>query len=242
MGQQYLQQLDTDLWVGVGQADVGVPKIFRKHDFSTRMTVIRLADGSLLLHSPIRLTTGLQSELDGLGPVRVVVAPNKSHHLFVGDYTKAYSSVRLYGAPGLPEKRRDVVFLGMLGDEARPEWRGEIEQRLVKGVPWLNEVAFFHPSTRTLILTDLAFNVPRGQIWGVPIVFKIMGAEGHFGPHRFVRWAIKDREAARASLDAIMRWDFDRVIVSHGDVLETGGKKALREGFSSLLGAASRSA
>ena len=237
----HLQQLDTDLWVGVGQADVGVPKFFRKHDFSTRMTVIRLRDGGLFLHSPVRLVEGLRSELDAIGPVQVVVAPNKSHHLFIGDYTKAYTTVRLYGAPGLPDKRRDVVFLGMLGDEPRPEWRGDIEQRLVQGVPWLNEVVFFHPATRTLILTDLAFNVPEGQVWGVPLVFSLMGAAGQFGPHRIVRWAIKDKQAARASLDVIMRWDFDRVIVAHGDVLETGGKEALRKAFSFLLGAASRS-
>ncbi len=242
MSHRHLQQLDAGLWVGVGQADVGVPKFLRKHDFSTRMTVIRLHDGGLFLHSPIRLTSDLQSELESLGPIQIVVAPSKSHHLFVADYTKAYPSARLYGAPGLPDKRRDVVFLGMLGDEPRPEWRGEIEQRLVRGVPWLNEVAFFHPATRSLILTDLAFNVPRGGTWGVPIVCKLMGAEGRFGPHRIVRWAVKDRDAVRASLDVIMRWDFDRVIVGHGDVLETGGKKALREGFSFLLGAASRSA
>ena len=241
MSRRRLQQLDTGLWVGQGQADRGVPKFFRKHDFSTRMTVVRLHDGGLFLHSPVRLVESLKSELEAIGPVRVIVAPNKAHHLFVGDYTKAYPSVRLYGAMGLPDKRKDVVFLGMLGDEARPEWRGDLEQRFVRGVPWLNEVAFFHPATRTLILADLAFNVPQGRVWGVPIIFKLMGAAGRFGPHRFVRWAIKDREAVRASLDVIMRWDFDRVLVAHGDIVETGGKKALREGFSFLLGAASRS-
>ena len=50
-----------------------------------------------------------------------------------------------------------------------------------------------------------------------------MGAGGVFGPHRFVRWMIRDKEAARESLEAIMRWDFDRVILAHGDVVESGG-------------------
>jgi hypothetical protein len=37
-----------------------------------------------------------------------------------------------------------------------------------------------------------------------------------------------------------MRWDFDRVIVAHGDVIESGGHKKFRDAFGFILGAASR--
>ena len=154
------------------------------------MTVIRLPDGGLFLHSPVRLDDRLRSELDALGTVRAVVAPNKAHHLYVGDYRVPYPKARFYGALGLQTKRRDLAFFGMLGDEPMPEWRGAIEQRFFRGAPWLNEVVFFHPASRTLVLTDLAFNVPTGKVWGIPFVFKLMGAEGVFGPHRFIRWSI----------------------------------------------------
>jgi len=230
-----LKQLASDLWTAEGQADLEIPGFLRKYDFSTRMTVIRLADGSLFLHSPVRLTDGLRSELDALGPVRVVVAPNKAHHLFVGEYQAAYLDARIYGALGLQLKRKDLRFFALLGDEPRPEWKGQIEQRLFKGTPWLNEVVFFHPASRTLLLTDLAFNIPAGKVWGVPIVFKLMGAEGRFGPHRFVRRAMRDRKAAARSLRKILEWDFDRIILTHGDVVESGGRAKMKEGFSFLL-------
>jgi len=68
-----------------------------------------------------------------------------------------------------------------------------------------------------------------------------MGAAGRFGTHRVVRWLIRDQQAARESLGQIMKWDFDRVIVAHGDVLETGGKEKLRQAYAFILGAASRS-
>jgi hypothetical protein len=236
-----LKEHAPGLWTADGQADIAVPKFLRKYDFSTRMTVIRLADGGLFLHSPVRLTEGLRAEIDTIGPVRAIVAPNKTHHLFAGDACAAYPQARLYGALGLPEKRKDLRFAGVLGDDPWPEWRGVLEQRLVRGAPMLNEVAFFHPASRTLVLTDLAFNVPKGRTWGIPLVFLLMGAKGRFGPHRFVRWIIRDQLAARASLGFIMRWDFDRIIVAHGDVLESGGRQRLRDAYSFILGAASRS-
>jgi hypothetical protein len=51
---------------------------------------------------------------------------------------------------------------------------------------------------------------------------------------------IRDQQAARESLGFIMRWDFDRVILAHGDVLESGGRQKLRDAFGFILGAASR--
>ena len=47
-----------------------------------RMTVIRLPDGGLLLHSPTRSTPGLRAEMDALGPVRAIVAPNLAHWMY----------------------------------------------------------------------------------------------------------------------------------------------------------------
>lgn len=143
MSGKFLREHAPGLWTADGQADVAVPKFLRRYDFSTRMTIIRLADGGLFLHSPIPLDDGLRAELDGLGEVRAIVAPNKAHHLFVGDCCAAYPDAKLYGALGLEFKRKDLSFAGMLGDEPRPEWRGDIEQRTVRGIPMLNEVAFF---------------------------------------------------------------------------------------------------
>lgn len=235
MAASALKQRGADLWTAEGQADVGVPTFLRKYDFSTRMTVIRLPDEGLFLHSPVRLDDRLRAELDALGSVRAVVAPNRFHHLFVGDYRVPYPKARFYGALGLQTKRKDLAFFGMLGDEPMPEWRGTIEQRLFRGAPWLNETVFFHPASRTLLLTDLAFNVPAGKVWGVPLLFRLMGASGVFGPHRFVRWAIRDRKAALKSLKRILEWDFDRIILTHGNIVETDGRARLRKGFSFIL-------
>ena len=240
MSQKRLKEHAPGLWTADGQADKGVQKFLKKYDFSTRMTVIKLSDGGLFLHSPIRFDGCLQAELGSLGDVLAIVAPNKFHHLFAGDACETYPSAKLYGALGLPVKRKDLNFAGMLGDEPRPEWRGDIEQQTIHGMPMLNEVAFFHPASRTLILADLVFNVSKAQPWGIPVVSRLLGVGGRFGPSRLGRWLIRDKQLARDSLAKIMRWDFDRIIVAHGNVIESGGNKKVRDAFGFILGAASR--
>jgi hypothetical protein len=203
-------------------------------DIGARMTVIRLADGSLFLHSPVRLDPPTRDALDALGPVGSVVAPSKVHHVFVRDYLDGYPAARVYGAPGLTEKRKDLALHGTLSDEAPPQWRGQIEQHLFRGATFINEVVFFHPASRTLILTDLAFNVPTDKTAGARLFYRLAGAAGRFGPHRWARFLIRDHRAARESVERILLWDFDRVVVSHGDVLETGGRRQLTAAFAFL--------
>jgi hypothetical protein len=203
-------------------------------DIGARMTVIRLADGGLLLHSPVRLDEETKRALEDLGPVRAVVAPSKVHHLFAGEYARAYPDARVHGAPGLAEKRRELRVDAVLGDQPAAEWRDRIDQHLFRGAPVLNEVVFLHAPSRTLVLTDLAFNVPPGRTAGARIFYWVTGAAGRFGPHRLVRTMIRDRRAARTSVEQVLGWDFDRIVVSHGDVLETGGRERFAAAFAFL--------
>ena len=94
---------------------------------------------------------------------------------------------------------------------------------------------FFHSSTRTLLFTDLAFNIPIGGTKGARLFYWISGAAGRFGPHRLIRFSmIRGAAEARRSVERILAWDFERVIVTHGDVLERGGREAVRASFSFL--------
>ena len=125
----------------------------------------------------------------------------------------------------------------MLGDEAPAEWRGQLDQVFFRGRPYENEVVFFHRASRTLILCDLAFNFGPHAAAPTRLLMRLLRSYGRFGPSTLDPWLIRDRAAARASLERILSWDFDRVVVAHGDVLESGGREALREGYSWLLAA-----
>jgi len=226
-----LRALAENLWV----ADR--PQRFYGLEVGTRMTVIRLNGGNLLLHSPVSLDAELRRQLDALGRVRFVVAPNRLHHLYAGKVAEAYPEARLWVAPGLERKRPDLVFAGVLGDEAPPEWRDQVDQVFFRGRPYENEVAFCHRASRTLILCDLAFNFGPRSAAPTRLLMKLLRSYGRFGPSKLDPLLIRDRAAARQSLERILAWDFDRVVVAHGDVLASGGREALRQGYSWLLAA-----
>jgi len=62
-----------------------------------------------------------------------------------------------------------------------------------------------------------------------------MGGYGHFGPSRLARSFMKDRPAVRRGIERILEWDFDRVTVTHGEVLETGGHALFEKAYAWLL-------
>lgn len=220
--------LGTNLWIAER------PQRFYGLEVGTRMTVIRLDDGSLLLHSPVSLGPELRRELDAIGRVRFAVAPNRVHHLHAGEVADAYPGARLWVAPGLERKRPDLKFVAILDDEAPVEWRGQVDQAFFRGRPYENEVVFFHRASRTLVMCDLAFNFGPRAAAGTKLLMKLMRSYGRFGPSTLDPWLIRDRTAARKSLERILSWDFDRVIVAHGEVLETGGHEALSRGYAWL--------
>lgn len=222
-----LEPLAENLWV------VTTPLPMWIGDIGARMTIVRLDGGELLLHSTVQFDPVLKSIIDGLGTVRWIVAPSRVHHLFIPDWVDAYRDAELCGAPGLPEKRRDLRFHHVIGDAPLEAWRGQLDEHLFAGAPSMSEVVFFHPSSRTLILTDLCFNRRPEDPDHARLFHWVVQAHG-FGPHRIIRLAIRDKRAAAHSVARILEWDFDRVVVSHGAVLARGGHAAFAAAFAHL--------
>jgi len=128
----------------------------------------------------------------------------------------------------LAEKRKDLAFHGVLGENPEKEWESEIEQLVVQGIPVLSEVVFFHNTSRTLLVTDLFFNYPPTGAFWERLYRKLEGCDGKFAVARLIKFAARNRKALKESYDRILQWDFDRIVVTHGEVLESGGKEAFR--------------
>ena len=84
------------------------------------------------------------------------------------------------------------------------------------------------------MIADLAFNLGPPGPWLTALAMRLNGVWGRFGPSRFCKSLMRNRTAVRASLDFLLEWDFDRIVVGHGRNLETGGKDALRKAFAFL--------
>lgn len=185
--------------------------------FRGRMTVVRLASGGLWLHSPVPVDDALAAELAALGPVEHLVAPSRLHHLHVGPAQERYPHALAWAAPGLPEKRRDLRFDGVLPDGV--PWASEIEPLLVEGIPWMNEVVFLHRASRTLVVTDLFFHIHEVANLRSRVLFTLYGVLGRPMQSPVVWVMTRDRAAAGRSARRILGWDVERAVPAHGRVL-----------------------
>jgi len=211
-----------------------VPLSFFGLQMGTRMTVIRMRSGQLFLHSPVRLDAELQSEIERLGPVHIIVGPNRLHHLFLGDYVRAYPQAHLYGSRALPKKRPDLPFHGILEDEPEPDWIDEIDQVTIRGSSYLDEVVFFDRDTGVLIVSDLLQWATAEDPWQYRAAARLIGTYGRPAIPRDVRLLLRDRTAARATVQRILQWPFDRIILSHGPLIDHGGKQIFRAASASI--------
>lgn len=199
-----------------------------------RMTIVRLADGSLVLLSPIPIDDGMAAELNALGEVRFLVAPNLFHHLALPEVARRYPDAQVLAPPGLERKRPDLRIDMPLDGTAPAAWAGTLAPFPIDGAPLLRETVFLHRPSRTLVCTDLVFHFREADHLPTRLYLRLNQALGKVAQTRITRSAFRDRAAARASLDRLLAEDFDRLVVAHGAVLESGGREALRHATSWL--------
>ncbi|MBE9140486.1 DUF4336 domain-containing protein [Nodosilinea sp. LEGE 07088] len=232
-----LRAIDRDLWVAEQ------PLRYFGLSVGTRMTVIRLADDGLALISPIQISAGLADQLDQLGEVRHIIAPNLYHYLFAADCKAAYPAAQFWATPGLRTKRPDLAIDEVIGGDSPSPWPG-LERLFFDGFKTLGpggpdpleEWVFCHTASRTLILTDTAFCFDESFPWLTQLVTKIGGGYKSLSPSLLERMATSAKDTVKAAAEQVLRWDFDRVIMAHGSIVECHGKEQFQHGYEQFLG------
>ena len=179
------------------------------------------------------------------------------HHMFLGDWHKAYPQARVIGPGELLAKRasqrhENIPFSSLFAKENKDSFRiGEdfdhdFDYEFVDGHA-NQELVFCYRPDRTLIQADLMFNLPAteqysrssssssssGKVnWGplTKMFIGMMNTSGSATWQKRVIWygtSSKDRNSFNASIARINTWDFDRIIPCHGDVLESPGAKGI---------------
>jgi len=207
-------------------------------DIGTRTTLVRLSSGGLFVHSPGPLGGGVKGRIESIGRVEALVAPNLFHHFHIAENVSAWPQAELHLAPGLAEKVPRLPSGEPLGDSPPALWAEELEQIMVPGIPRMGEIVFFHPKSKTLLLTDLAFNIGAREGFLARNMLKLMGAYDRFGPSRLTRALMKDKAALRESVGHILEWDFERITLTHGDIVEQDAHRLLATAYEEALGRA----
>ncbi len=226
-----LTTVDRDIWCLDGD-----PVSMYTIPFQTRMTVVRLGSGELWLHSPVAVNADRLAAVTALGPVAHIVAPNTWHHLFVKPWADTFSDARVWLTPGLPAKLPHLERFQLLDAEAGNSWAADIDQVYFEGSRLLTEMVFFHRASKTLIVTDILQNHdPLHDNWFWKTVKRANGVLApRGGLPKDLKLTIRDREAARRSVQTILGWDFQRIILSHGICIEADARRFFSDAFAWL--------
>ncbi len=231
-----LKQIASSIWVKEQ------PFKYFGLEVGTRMTIVRLAHHKLVLISPVKLDSQAITEINNLGTVTYIIAPNLFHYLYLLDCQKIYPNASLITAPGLeskkPEIKSDLVFT-----RDKISFDGELEYFLFAGfqafmlttLSVANEIVFYHPKTKTLILTDTAFHFDRNFPLVTQFASRIIGCYDRLRPSFLDKIAIQDREQITASAIELLQWDFQRVIMAPGTIIEENSKEQFVAGYEWFL-------
>jgi hypothetical protein len=203
-----------DLW-HVRAPDMRLPGGVR---MPVASTLVRVADGSLLLYSPVPLDDDDVRVIGELGEVRHLIAPSLWHHLHVAAARERFATAIVHAAPGLANKRPDLHIDHELADGAHP-WGDAIDVCVIAGAPKLNEAVLFHRPSGTLVCADLVFNITHPENFMSRMLFSLTGVNGQLAQSRVWTAAVRDRAAARASIERLLAWPIERVAPCHGDVV-----------------------
>lgn len=228
-----LKAFGPDLWI----ADGPVVTAGGGFHYPTCMAVVRMTDGSLFIWSPIALSDALRREVDALGAVHCLIAPNTLHDRFLSEWQATYPTARIHAAPGLRQRRPDLDITAELGEEPPSDWAADIDQAPMRGNLITTEVVFFHRASATLLVTDLIqhFTPTWFTGWRAWIArLDLMTAPEPEVPRKF-RVAFVDRAAARRGLERILGWPVERVVMAHADPVQADGRAFIQRAFRWLV-------
>jgi hypothetical protein len=190
-------------------------------DFPRRMTVVRLKDRRLIIYSAIALDEVEMQKLEEFGEPTFLVVPSERHRLDAPGFKERYPELKVIAPPGACEKINEVVpvdaTIADFGD-------GNVSWIVVPGTKETEAaLEVTGKDGLTLIVNEII-----GSIHGAEgLKGWLLRKMGFAGDEPQVPAPVKMQFAkGREELAGqLRRWaaipDLQRIIVSHGDIIET---------------------
>jgi hypothetical protein len=215
---RFVQKIANNLWV------LRYPLALLGVQIGRTVTVIRLCSGDLVIHSTGPFTFADVSAIHSLGRPAWLLDATLFHDTFAAAGRTVFPNVPYASPERLPAMDSEIFSLRT----PPAAWADELEVLPVEGMPRVREYVFCHRPTRTLIVTDLVFNFgPEAATWTRWFFHSLGGIRQFPGMSRLFRSLIRDRRAFASSIERMMQWDFDRLVVGHGNIIESGAKPKL---------------
>ncbi|KAI0747087.1 hypothetical protein C8Q80DRAFT_1121727 [Daedaleopsis nitida] len=212
--------------------------------FGGRSTAIKLSNGDVWALVSTPLNEAMKAKLGEMGPVKWLIGADAVHHLFLGEFKKAYPDAKIVA---VDEAIKEHAAEGLKADGAwgadlpntKYGFEEDIQHCYFSGYK-NKDVAFFHAASKTMITADLIFNLPATEQYSMTGTSAKVPVFGQLSPytwaHKFLLWTMDvDKQAMKRDVKTVAGWDFNRIIPCHGDVIENDGKKAWMEAYKSYF-------
>jgi len=196
------------------------PVWFSGFRLRARTTVIRLDDGSLLLHVPAPPTDALVTQLRALGQVRWLVVPNCWHHLGTPAAAARFPEAQVVGPPSALERNKALKLDLDIRSAQFSQQVPELEALPLEGVPFWDETVLYHHPTQTLLGADIICSAGVKDHWTWRWGARLTGCYGRVRVPPDARKNIADKAAAAHSLQAMLERPAQRLIIGHGEIVE----------------------
>ncbi|MDQ3197592.1 MAG: hypothetical protein M3Q46_00130 [Verrucomicrobiota bacterium] len=182
-------------------------------DFGRNVTLLRLRDGRVIIHSTAPFTPEDVATIGRFGQPAWLVDVTLAHDTFAPAARRAFPALPYLAPEGFT--KTSGIETGLLFPPP-PAWDGEIDVIALDGLWLVREHAFFHRPSRTLVLGDALFQFPP-ETGGWPRFFvqRIMGLPRLVGLSRFFRFMIRDRALFARSLQNLLALDFEQIVMAH---------------------------
>jgi hypothetical protein len=207
-----IQKLEANLWRVEGE--VPGTKLRRV------MTLVKMADGAVLVHNAIALVEHLMREVEAWGTVTYVVVPNAYHRLDCARFKRRYPQAKIVAPKAGAKRVAEMTPVDLTFDEFPNDEK--VTLRHLKGTNDSEGVlVVYHQTGSTVVLNDLVFNMPHvgGFVgWMLRHVTKSSGGPVISRVSRLL--VIKDKTEISAELHRLAETPgLSRIIVSHHEVI-----------------------
>jgi hypothetical protein len=191
-------------------------------DFGRTVTLLRLRDQRVIIHSSAPFTAQDVKKIREFGEPAWLVDATLMHDSFARQGRAAFPDLPYLAPEGF--SRRAGVETQPLFPAPR-DWSGEVAVLPIGGLRLTNEHAFYHRSSRTLVVADLLFHFPPAtKGWARFFAAQVMRLPRLLGLSFFFRMMIRDRAAFTSSMKTILKWDFTQIVLAHRTPILTNAK------------------
>ncbi|MEP7014445.1 MAG: hypothetical protein ABI925_03310, partial [Verrucomicrobiota bacterium] len=195
-------------------------------DFARNVTLIRLRDERVVIHSTAPFAAADVDTIRNFGKPSWIVDATLMHDTFAKEGRKSFPDIPYLAPPGFSEVAGVTTELLF---PAPADWAGQIDVVPIKGLR-KHEHALFHRQSRTLIVADLIFHFAADTCgWARFFVRHVMRLPRLQGISVFFRMLISNREAFEGSMATLLDLDFDRMIVAHAEPVEKDARALLKQ-------------